>query len=156
MANNIIVNIDGKDFNLSAEIEPDYAHKLAQHVNRTIEKFKDKNVTSIVDDRLRTALIALNIADDYYKILDMYTAQDIILKQLKLDAKKLEEEKARSKTEIEKLKEENQTLLADLNQVNTEFNEFLHNFDSRNKDAIDTTDNSMQPLTLDIEWEAKG
>jgi len=108
---------------IRSEESAEYVQKIAMYVDQKIEMLKSKNVSAVVDDRLRTLLIALNLADDYFKIKDQHTAQEVINKTLTDDAARYEKENAFLKNQIIILQDE-------LDKVTAEYEEFLRNFDN--------------------------
>jgi len=123
MTNKIDVVISGKVITIRSEESAEYVQKIAMYVDQKIEMLKSRNLSAVVDERLRTLLIALNLADDYFKIKDQYTAQEVINKTLTDDAARYEKENAFLKMQII-------TLQAELDKVTGEYEEFLRNFDN--------------------------
>jgi len=117
------VVINGKVITLKSEESAEYLHKVALYVDQKIEDLKAKNLSAVVDERVRGLLIAINIADDYFKIKDRHTAADVTTKRLMQETARLEKENASLGELVQKLQ-------GDLTQVKTEFEEFLYNFDS--------------------------
>jgi len=129
------VVINSKVITLRSDESPEYLHKVALYVDQKIEDLKSKNLSAVVDERVRGVLIALNIADDYFKVKDRHTAADVTTKRLMQETTRLEKENASLSELVQKLQ-------SDLTQVKTEFEEFLHNFDSpkeiqKVQDAVD-------------------
>jgi len=128
MRDRVEVVIDGRVFTLTSTESPEYLQKVALHVSQKIADLKAKNLSAVVDDRLRPLLIALNLADDYLKVKERYTAQDVETQELVRENKRLEKENAASAKQIKELK-------AELEKVSTEYEEFLYNFDNPKKDS---------------------
>ena len=116
------VVINGKVITLKSEESAEHLHKVAMYVDQKIEDLKSKNLSAVVDERVRGLLIAINIADDYFKIKDRHTAADVTTKRLMQETARLEKENASMGELVQKLQN-------DLTQVKTEFEEFLHNFE---------------------------
>ena len=123
MKNKVDVVISGKVITIRSEESAEYLQKIALYVDQKIDALKAQNLSAVVDDRLRTLLIALNLADDYFKIKDKHTAQEMISTKLSIENDKMEKENITLKDQVQKLQTE-------LTQVTTEFEEFLHNFDN--------------------------
>jgi len=124
MKNKIDVVIGGKVLTIRSEESAEHVQRIAMYVDQKIQMLKEKNLTAVVDDRLRALLIALNLADDYFKVKDLYTAQEVIYQKLAKETVKLEKENAYLKNQMKKLE-------AKLDKVTGEFDEFLHNFDNK-------------------------
>jgi len=128
------VVINSKVITLRSDENAEYLHKVALYVDQKIEDLKSKNLSAVVDERVRGLLIALNIADDYFKVKDRHTAADVTTKRLMQETTRLEKENASLSELVQKLQ-------SDLTQVKTEFEEFLHNFDTpRDKKVLDAVD----------------
>jgi len=123
MKNKVDVVISGKVITIRSEESAEYLQKIALYVDQKIDALKAQNLSAVVDDRLRTLLIALNLADDYFKIKDKHTAQEMISTKLSAENDKMEKENVTLKDQVQKLQ-------AELTKVTTEFEEFLHNFDN--------------------------
>ena len=140
MKNKIDVVINGKVISLRSEESAEHMQKVSLYVDQKIAELKAKNLSATVDERVRTVLIALNLADDYFKIKDRHTALDVENKKLTQNTARLEKENAA-------LQEQVRALQAELAKVNTEFEDFLHNFDHHKiEEAIE--ENQIIPLQI--------
>ena len=124
MTNKVDVVIGGKVLTIKSEESAEHVQRLALYVSQKIDMLKAKNLSAVVDERLRTLLIALNLADDYFKVKDQFTAQEVINQNLTAKAGKLEKENTALKSQVQKLQ-------AQLEKVTGEFEDFLHNFDNQ-------------------------
>ena len=61
------VLIDGRKYKISGFEGDEYLQKIASYINRKISEFKKKDYYRRLDFDLRNVLLAINIADDYYK-----------------------------------------------------------------------------------------
>jgi len=127
MTNKIDVVIGGKVLTIRSEESAEHVQRIAMYVDQKIQALKEKNLSAVVDERLRAVLIALNLADDYIKIKDMHTAQEVMYQKLAKQTVKLEKENATLKNQMNKLQ-------AKLNMVTSEYEEFLRHFDKQEED----------------------
>lgn len=65
--NNAEVLIDGKVFTLSGFESEDYLQKVATYLNHKIEDCNENDGYRKQNAETRTVLLALNVADDYFK-----------------------------------------------------------------------------------------
>ena len=136
MKNKIDVVIDGQVISLSSEESAEHMQKVSLYVDRKIGELKAKNLSAVVDERVRTVLVALNVADDYFKMKDRHTALDVDNQNLMKNVSRLEQENATLTEQLQKLQ-------AELTKVSTEFEDFLHSFDNRIFDSEDIAENDQ-------------
>lgn len=127
------VLIDGKIYTLGGSEDERYLQRVASYINdKTAQLKKQPGFTKQSQD-YQTVMVELNIADDYFKMLDesleakqqkedmekeTYSLKhELVTTQMKLEAvlKELEElqkRPAKNEQEIKRLKEENQKLRA--------------------------------------------
>lgn len=65
--NDTDVLIDGRKYTICGFESDEYLQKVASYINRKFAEFKKKDYYSRLDLDLRNVLLAINIADDYYK-----------------------------------------------------------------------------------------
>lgn len=65
--NDTEVLIDGRKYTLSGVESDEYMQKIASYINRKLAEFKKRDSYKHMDMGLRNTLLAINIADDYYK-----------------------------------------------------------------------------------------
>lgn len=65
--NDTDVLIDGRKYTICGFESDEYLHKVASYINRKFAEFKKKDYYSRLDLDLRNVLLAINIADDYFK-----------------------------------------------------------------------------------------
>lgn len=127
------VLIDGKIYTLGGAEEEHYLQKVASYINEKTSQLKKQPGFSKQSQDYQAVMVELNIADDYFKMLDEATEakrqkdemeketyslkHELVTTQMKLEAclKELEEiqkRPAKNEQEIKKLKEENQKLRA--------------------------------------------
>ena len=65
--NDTDVLIDGRKYTIRGFESEEYLHRIATYINRKFTEFKKKEYYHRMDLDLRNVLLAINIADDYYK-----------------------------------------------------------------------------------------
>lgn len=121
------VIINGKRYTISGYESSEYLQRIANHINDKITEFKEQDGYSRLDNDMKHILLAINLADDYYKaqqgaedlqaekaelekeIFDM--KHDMIDMQTKLnetseEKEKLEQEKTESENKAIRLEAE--------------------------------------------------
>ena len=118
MDNTTEVVIGGEIITLRSAEEPMYMQKLARYVDQKMSELRKKSVSAAIDDKARTVIYALNIADDYLKTSEKLVRLEAVHKRfvvengnlqkengiLSANVKALEAELARTRTENEKLR----------------------------------------------------
>jgi len=122
MDGKVNVVIGGEIVTLKSVEDPEYLQRIARYADEKIEEIKSKSKTAALDDRARTLIIALNIADDYHKAMDKFSRLDSLHKRLVHEMGKLQEENVQITEEMKKLKEE-------LTTTKNELDEFIKSFD---------------------------
>ncbi len=65
--NDIEVLIDGRKYTICGFESDEYLQQVAGYINRKFTEFRKKDYYSRLDLDLRNVLLAINIADDYFK-----------------------------------------------------------------------------------------
>ncbi|MDY3909828.1 MAG: cell division protein ZapA [Eubacterium sp.] len=65
--NDTEVLIDGRRYTICGVESDEYMQKIASYINRKLTEFKKRESYRHMDMDLRNILLAINIADDYYK-----------------------------------------------------------------------------------------
>ena len=65
--NDTEVLIDGRRYTICGVESDEYMQKIASYINRKLTEFKKRKSYRHMDMDLRNILLAINIADDYYK-----------------------------------------------------------------------------------------
>lgn len=68
--NFIDVVIDGKLYKLSGEVEGDYLQKVANYINEKLRELRQDKGFSRQPTDYQNVLLALNMADDYFKAME--------------------------------------------------------------------------------------
>ncbi len=66
----IEVIINNKRYTLSGYEEEEYLQKIASYINSKHMEFRSKDAYRFMDAELKNILMQINIADDYFKIVD--------------------------------------------------------------------------------------
>ena len=66
--NDVDVLINGRKYTLCGFESADYIQKVATYINSKLSEFQKKEYYSNMDIELKNILLAINIADDYFKI----------------------------------------------------------------------------------------
>jgi len=123
------VRICGEEHTLKSNEGEAYLQRLAHYVERKIEDLVAVNVTASINERVRTHLVALNIADDYFKANEREA-------RMSAEQEKYIDEISRMQQENMILKEKFHELQAEYARLQTEHEEFIAEFDN---DAKETT-----------------
>jgi len=125
------VLIDGKVYTLSGYEEEDYLQKVATYINNKISQVKDFEGFSKFPPDMQSAMVELNIADDYFKAKDLVEKyerdleekdreiynlkHDLISDQIKVE--NLEESVRTSEKRIKELESQKEKLQASLEEA---------------------------------------
>lgn len=83
--NDVEVIINGRTYIISGYESNEYMQKIATHINSKYDELKKNNSFPKLDQEMKNILLAINLADDYYK------AQDVVA-NLQKDNEDLEKE----------------------------------------------------------------
>ena len=121
------VVIDGKVYTLSGYEGEEYLQKVAAYINSKINEFDALDNTRHLPGNMKSTLIQLNIADDYFKakkqgsVLENDVQQkDKEMYDLKHELISTQIRSSNLEQEIERLKEENQQLQMQIVKLETE------------------------------------
>jgi len=123
------VRICGEDYTLRSNEDEAYLQNLAHYVERKIEDLQSINTTAAINERVRTHLVALNIADDYFKANDRVA-------RMSTEQEKYINEIGRMQQENMLLRERFHELQAEHARLQTEHDEFLREFDEKQNDNV--------------------
>ena len=88
--NDVEVLIDGRKYTICGFESAEYLQQIASYINRKFIEFKKTDYYARLDLDLRKILLAINIADDYYKMkkkANEYRTENELKDQLVLDMK---------------------------------------------------------------------
>ena len=70
MARKVDVVICGEVITLRSDEEEAHLQRIARYIDRKLVELTAANANASINERIRTLLIALNVADDYFKTAD--------------------------------------------------------------------------------------
>ena len=123
--NNTEVIIDGKVYTLSGYESQEYLQKVATYINDKIAEFKMLDEYKRIPSDMRSTLLALNIADDYFKAKhqaevfeedsqlkdkEMYDLKHDLI-EAQIEVENLKKEKEELEQQMKKLEEDMENLL---------------------------------------------
>lgn len=97
--NDTEVLIGGRKYTMCGVESSEYLQQVASYINEKISQFKENDAYRMMDMELRNVLLAINIADDYFKTADEVT-------ELKEDSKMKDKQVLDMKHDIIHLQEQ--------------------------------------------------
>lgn len=130
----IEVIINNKRYTLCGYESEEYLQKVASYINSKITEFKKQDFYRTLDTEMRSVLLQLNIADDYFKLknqmkqaeIDSDTKSSEIF-DLKHEIIMLQTKLESAEKEIEALRKENLEEQKKVVRLETELNEVRKN-----------------------------
>lgn len=123
MARKVDVVICGKVITLKSNEEEAHLQRIARYIDNKMAELTGSNTNAAVDERLRTNLIALNIANDYFKAADKLARVEVTKDKYREEIERLQQENAM-------LREEYDALRADHSTLQAEHQEYIEVFDN--------------------------
>jgi len=114
--NKVNVVIAGEIITLKSLEQPEYLQRLARYVDQKIEDILSKSFSAAIDERVRTLLVAFNIADDYHKSLDNYQRLDAVHKRFITEMGRMQDQNAALQDKIEAMEMEMLMLKAEIEE----------------------------------------
>jgi len=90
--NRVKVVIDGEIITLVSDEKESYMQKVALYINKKLGEIKSSKANKPVSEHLRTLLISVNIADDYFKAVEKRQALEDAYEAYKNDMGRVQEE----------------------------------------------------------------
>ena len=103
MKNRVSVTIGGRDYTLVAVEEEPYVKKVAEHVDQKVKEMMETAHLSVTDAAIMTAV---NIADDYFKMVETSENLRSQLKEYLEEASKMKLELSEAKRALFKLQKQ--------------------------------------------------
>jgi len=126
MARKVDVVICGKVITLKSNEEEAHLQRIARYIDQKMSELTGANTTAAIDERVRTNLIAVNIANDYFKVADKLARIEVTKDKYKEEIDRLQQENTLLRLEYDALKAEHTAL-----QV--EHDEYIEVFDNVKK-----------------------
>ncbi len=123
--NKVEVVIGGEIITLKSGENEDYLNRLARYTDRKISEIKSIKSNAAIHERSRTVLIAINVADDYFKEHEKVLELEALLKKYDNDIAGMEEENRLLQDTVLELQ-------GQLEQSRRELEEYIANFDNDN------------------------
>ena len=123
MANKVEVIICGEVITLRSNEEEAHLQRIARYIDRKLTDLTAANANASFNERIRTLLIALNVADEYFKASDA-------LARVNVEQEKYMNEIALMQEENELLQEKFYELQAELANTRAELETFISEFDT--------------------------
>ena len=99
--------IDGQILTIGGYESADYLQNLANYVNRKIEELEKIPHYSRMSADVKKALLAINIADDYYKAREQINILEEDIANRNKEAYEIKDKLVSANVEIENLKKQN-------------------------------------------------
>ena len=125
--NDVDVLINGRKYTLCGFESADYIQKVATYINSKLSEFQKKEYYANMDIELKNILLAINIADDYFKakkqisiLEEELQGKEKELYDLKHELISVQIKLENADKALDKLKEENKELQMKIVQLETE------------------------------------
>ncbi|MCR5586311.1 MAG: cell division protein ZapA [Lachnospiraceae bacterium] len=104
------VYIDGRPYVISGSASGEYLHKVADYIDGKIQEVSQQSYYSKLDPEMKSVLMYINLADDYYKTKQLLVESEDSKKKLQDDFFKLKGTIADKDKEIARLNDERSTV----------------------------------------------
>ena len=68
--NDVVVTINNKEYVIAGYESDEYLQKIAAYMNRKYKEFKEQPFYGRLNSDMRTIMLEINMADDYFKAMD--------------------------------------------------------------------------------------
>ncbi|MCL2406020.1 MAG: cell division protein ZapA [Defluviitaleaceae bacterium] len=120
--NKVDVVICGEVITLKSNEEEAHLQRIARYIDRKLVELSETNASASINERVRTLLIALNVADDYFKASDS-------LARTKATNEKYVHELGRMQQEYAMLKEKFHEMQAELALTKAKLDSFVAEYE---------------------------
>jgi len=119
---NTDVIIGGKVYTLSGYEEEEYLQKVASYINNKLSEINGLDSIRRLSSDMRSILLSLNIADDYFKALDRVEKLEGNVSTNDQEMYDIKHELISLQVKLEEMEKKNQTLLAENKELTFEKN----------------------------------
>ena len=110
MDNKVNVVFCGEIYSLRSGENPNHMTRLATYVDGKMTEIMSKSISAAIDDKARTFILALNIADDYVKAHDKLVRLDAVHKKFVAEMGRLQEENTKLNQRLIEVQTELETM----------------------------------------------
>ena len=114
--NDVEVLIDGRRYTICGFESDEYLQKVASYINQKFGEFKKIDSYRNMDLELRNVLLAINIADDYFKAKKQISILEEELQAKEKELYDLKHELISAQIKLESSEEQVKTLQQDINE----------------------------------------
>ncbi len=126
--NSLKVLIDGRPITLAGYEDEEYLQNVSNYINRKIAGFSGMKSYRRMTTEERSILLALNIADDYFKAKNQVNSLEENIEEREHDSYGVKQELVQAQMETERLKGENEKLRTELEELkNRQSNNYNNN-----------------------------
>lgn len=118
--NDIEVIINNKRYTLSGYESEEYLQRIASYINSKHNEFRNRDAYKFLDSDLRSILIQINIADDFYKARDKIKELEVESEAKSNEIFDLKHELVTAQTKLNSVQKEMDDLRKELNEVQKE------------------------------------
>lgn len=111
------VLINNKKYVLCGYESTEYLEKIASYINRKIGELKGDQGYRSLDQEMRTILLDINLADDYFKVVSQIRGMEAERDKTNEDLFEVKHEVVKLQNELEQLREQYRCLQMDYQQA---------------------------------------
>ena len=121
MANRVDVVICGEVITLKSNEDEAHLQRIARYIDQKLANLTAINATASINERIRTLLIAVNVADDYFKASDNLARLNNTQEKYILEIGRMQQENMLLRDKFHELQAEYARLQAEYEEFITEF-----------------------------------
>ncbi|WP_273326570.1 cell division protein ZapA [Vallitalea guaymasensis] len=137
--NNTKVIIGGNVYTLSGDESEEYIQRVALYINNKLDELKASENGQFLNTRLMSILLAINIADDYFKTKEgtvnlekSFKLKDELILEKEREIERLQETIHKLEADKNELIERADRLEEDMENYKAELDEYIETFDLEN------------------------
>ena len=119
--NQIKVLIDGRTITLAGYEDEEYLLTVANYINRKISGFYEIPGYRRMTEDQRSTLLAMNVADDYFKAKNQAAALEESIEAREQDTYGLKQDLVNSQMEADRLRSENDALKKEIEKLRNKY-----------------------------------